>query len=105
MKYQYIFLIYIASFLGKNGKTTFSKVLNALIAVKNTKKFHDIFTNSITVQHELFDFSLKILFNKRLAFPHMYCNFYRLMVTKITGYQECYFFFKLIKHVYFNRNV
>ena len=39
-----IFLIYIPNFLGKKGKTTFSKVLNTLISVKNTKEFYDIFT-------------------------------------------------------------
>ena len=57
---------------------------------------------SIAVQPVLFNFGFKTLFNKRLPFPpftatSMDCF---MQLLKFTGCQECYLFFKLIKHVF-----
>ena len=59
-------------------------------------------TSSIAVQRELFDFGFKILFRKDLNFHHCTVTSigYSLRLLKITGCQECYLFFELIKHVF-----
>ena len=59
-------------------------------------------TSSIAVQRELFNFGFKILFKKDLSFHSCTVTSigYFLPLLKIAGYQECYLFFALIKHVF-----
>ena len=41
---------------------------------------------SVSVQRVLFDFDLKKLFNKRLLFPLLYCDFYILLSADSKGH-------------------
>ena len=42
--------------------------------------------NSVAVQGVLFDFDLKQLFSKRLVFPPLYHDFYRLLLATFKDY-------------------
>ena len=88
--------IYVATFglMLLNVAQQVTKIVTDWLQRLNLLTSH-VFSFSIAVQHVLFDFDWKKIFNKRLAFPPLYRDFYILVIAilNITGYKEQYLFF------------